>query len=168
MSYFAGIDYDSNGVYVVLVDEDDGAFYRWAHFRLEVVRGEDSFDRARRLRDLMPARAAWRDTGVLAVGVESTFSRAFKATAALARIQGAILACLPAELVVLPMPAGARSENYGWKALTVGRTNASKDEVKQWALANGLPAGFRQDLVDAFAIARATRELWTTRRLVAA
>jgi hypothetical protein len=60
VSYFAGIDYDSRGIYVVLVDEEDGAFCEQATWRLDIgPRDEDSFDRARR-RD----RSLW-------VGVES-------------------------------------------------------------------------------------------------
>lgn len=166
MTHFAGIDYDSSGVFVALVDEESGELAGVGTYDLACGPG-DALERVRRLRDLMPARASWRDSGVLAIGIESTFSQAFKATAALARVQGAIIACLPRELLLLDLTANGR-ESPGWKLLTVGKTTASKDEVKAWALANGAPPGLVQDHYDAFAIARATRELWKTRRQEAA
>lgn len=160
MSAIAGIDFDSNGVFVAFVDEEDG---RWlGKLALELNCGPgDAFDRARRVRDLMPPRGAWDD--VCAIGIESTFSQSFKATAALARIQGAILACLPRAIVTVPLAANHKPP-YGWKANVLGRTNATKDDVRAYAIIGGAPEGLVQDLYDAFAIANATRALWETRR----
>lgn len=166
MAHFAGIDYDSEAVFVALIDEETGELAGTGTYDLACGPG-NSLERARRLRELMPARGSWRDSGVLAIGLESTFSQAFKATAALARVQGAIVACLPRELPLEPLTAGGRKVP-GWKLLTVGKTNASKDEVKVWAIRNGAPPGLVQDHYDAFAIARAVRELWKTRRQRAA
>lgn len=164
MSLVAGIDYDSNAVYTVAIAEDDGAFAMANKVDLACGPG-DAFDRARRARDLLPARTRWEDAGVVALGIEETFSHAFKAAVALARVEGAILACLPRDLVVLPLAA---AHHGGWKELTVGKTNASKAEVIEWALANGAPPRLEHDFYDAFAIARATALLWQTRRRPAA
>lgn len=159
MSIFVGIDYDSRAVYTVSIDEETGG-YAGSH-RADLACGPgDSFDRARRVRDLLPVRSRWEDAGVVAVGIETTFSFTFNAAVALARVQGAILACFPRDLMVVPLPAAHRD---GWKALTVGKTNASKEDVIAWALGNGAPAGLLPDFYDAFAIARATAFLWQTR-----
>lgn len=159
MSLFVGIDYDSNAVYTAAVDEDTGELVE--HSKADLACGPgDSFDRARRTRDLLPTRARWQDAGVVALGIEQTFSHTFNAAVALARVQGAILACLPRDLMVIPMPA---AHHGGWKELTVGRTNASKADVIAWAIANGAPERLEHDFYDAFAIARATAVLWQTR-----
>lgn len=161
MSLFAGIDYDSEGVYIALADETTGALV--GHRRADLACGPgDSFDRARRARRLLPSRTSWYAAGVLAVGIEATYSQAFKATVALARVQGAVLACLPADLLVVPLAASHKAPN-GWKALTVGKTNATKPDVKAWALTHGAPEGLVQDVYDAFAIARAVALIWETR-----
>ncbi len=167
MSAVAGFDYDSNGVYGVLVDEDDGTWLGQMHADLACGPG-DALERARRVPDLMPPRLSWLDAGVVAIGLESTFSRDFRAATALCRIQGAIIACLPRELPLHLLTAGGR-RTPGWKLLTAGaaddRTTSSKQEVKEWALEHGAPAGLVQDHYDAFCIARATRRsLRPTRR----
>jgi Holliday junction resolvasome RuvABC endonuclease subunit len=159
MGSIAGFDFDSNGIFGVLIDEDTGAWLGKMQADLACGPG-DAADRARRVRDLMPARESWVDAGVTAIGLESTFSRDFRAATALCRIQGAIIACLPRSLPLHLLTANGR-RTPGWKILTVGKTNASKDEVRQWALDlnHGAPPGLPQDLYDAFAIARATRRL---------
>ncbi len=155
MAAIAGFDYDSDAVFGVLVDEDTGGWIGCRQFDLRAGPG-DAVERCRRVRDLMPARDSWQAAGVVAIGIESTFSRAFKATAALARVQGAILACLPRTLPVYLLTANGR-EHPGWKLLTVGKTTATKDEVRHWAQDRGAPVGLVQDHYDAFAIARAAR-----------
>jgi hypothetical protein len=168
VTYFAGIDYDSAGIYPVFIDEDTGAFHHGWELRLDIgPSSDDAFDRTRRVRDAMPGRGWWADAGVLAIGIESTYSHAFRATAALARLQGAIVACLPPDIVVVPMAAHHGADKHGWKALTVGSTNASKLNVRQWAVGHGAPTNRRQDIYDAFCIARAMRTLWDTRRIAA-
>jgi hypothetical protein len=166
VTHFGGIDYDSSGVFVAIVDEEAGAFCGVVSYEIDCGPG-GALQRVRRLRDLMPPRSAWRDSGVLAVGLESTFSQAYKAAVALARVQGAIIACLPRDVELELLTANGRAEP-GWKLLTTGKTTSSKDEVKAWAIENGAPPGLVQDFYDAFAIARATRELWLTRRREAA
>lgn len=169
MSAIAGIDYDSEAIYAVLVDEDSGLWLGAKRYLLTVGPG-DSFERARRIRDLLPARGAWADAGVVAIGLEDLRSRQRSQVAAASRVEGALLATLPRDLELVRMPVNTRRDNArpGWKALTVGKTNASKDEIRAWAIAAGAPAGLEQDFYDAFAIARAARETLSTRRLRAA
>ena len=157
MASIAGFDYDSNGVFGVLVDEDNGGWLGQMQADLACGPG-DAVARARRVRDLMPSRDGWADAGVIAIGVESTFSRDFRATAALARVQGAILACLPRDVPIHLLTANGRRKP-GWKIQTIGTTTASKLEVRGWALDHGAPDGLPQDFYDAFCIARATRRL---------
>jgi Holliday junction resolvasome RuvABC endonuclease subunit len=97
------------------------------------------------------------------VGIEDSMYRSAQTVRALARVQGAILAAIPRSVCVLPMPAGE------WKALTVGWANASKDDVRDWAMTEwplDLEPGIvgwsdtrPQDAFDAYAIARAARIL---------
>lgn len=155
MSTFAGIDYDSEAVFLVLVDETTGGWRGHATYDLTIGPG-DSFERARRLSTLFPARGSWDDAGVVALGLEDLRSRQRSQIAAASRIEGALLALLPRELELVRLSVNRLL--VGWKALTVGKTNASKDEIRAWAIANGAPAGLVQDVYDAFAIARATRE----------
>lgn len=165
MSVFGGIDFDSNGVYIASISEAGDYL---ASYTIDLACGPgDAFDRARRVAARFPARDNWTRASVLAVGVEATYSKGYQVTAALSRVQGAILACLPVELVVVPIAAN-RTAPDGWKDATVGKTNASKAEVKAWAIEHGVPAGLVQDVYDAFCIARATRALWATRLRAAA
>ncbi len=160
MSDCAGIDYSSNAIHIVLVDEETGAPTNWKKIDLACGPG-DSFERCRRARDLLPARSRWSDIGVVAVAIEATFSRDFRAATALARVQGALLACLPRDLLIVPLAANHRAPE-GWKALTVGKTTASKEEVRDWAINacnRGMPPALEQDFYDAFCLARAMREL---------
>lgn len=160
MSHFAGIDYDSGAIHIATVDEDTVVMAESAKIDL-TFRDDDSFDRARRVRDLMPPRTSWRDAGVLAIGIELPFSRQRNSIVALSRVQGAILACLPRDILVLPLSPNSR--DHGWKHLTVGKTNATKPEIKTWAIANGAPTRLEQDFYDAYCIARATALLWQRR-----
>lgn len=157
MSAIVGLDYDSNGIFAALIDEDDGAWL--GHQQIDLACGPgDAFQRSRRVRDLMPSRRSWEAAGVVAIGIESTFSRDFRAATALARIQGAIVSCLPREIPLYLLTANGRKQP-GWKLLTVGQTNASKAHVKTWAINRGAPAGLVQDTYDAFALAHAARHL---------
>lgn len=160
MSVFVGVDYDSNGIYIAAIDEDTLELV--SHVRVDLVSRGDSFDRCRLVRDRMPARSAWRDAGTLAVALELPFSRQRNSIVALSRVQGAILACLPADLLVLDLPP------QEWKRVTVGKAKASKDEVRAWARDQGAPHGLVQDFYDAYALARAAAQMWTRRREIAA
>lgn len=163
MSLIVGFDYDSTeGVYGAAIDEDEGFWV--GSFRADIgwVKG-DSFARTRELRGRMPSRGSWKDAGVVAFGLEDLRSKQRSSVAALARVEGALLACLPVEIPIVHLSVNRR--DVGWKAMTAGKTTASKDEIRAWAEANGAPAGLVQDYLDAYCIARATRE---TRTITAA
>lgn len=151
MGAYAGIDYDSSAIHVVLIDEDTGLPVERHKFSLG-QRGSTSFDRARLVRDVLPARARWRDT-VVAVGLEVPFTIHKGTAVAYARIEGALLACLPPELRIHQLGP------VEWKRLTLGdgKTQAKKPVVRAWAQEHGMPAGLEQDFYDAFCLAHATR-----------
>lgn len=159
MSAIAGIDYDSNGVFIVEVDEDDGAFVAAWKVHLYVSNGhpDTSFQRARSLAGQMPAKARWKDSGVVVIGIEDPYSRFPEAIKAEARVQGAILASLPETAKVWPLKPHTST---GWKAIVGLKASATKPDVAAWARAHGAPPAIRQDFYDAFCIARAAREVF--------
>jgi Holliday junction resolvasome RuvABC endonuclease subunit len=155
VSLYAGIDLSSNAVDVVLLDEDT-MDARWVRYRIDDGRKDlKAFARARRLRDAMPVRSAWKDAGVVAIGVEHGASRNFNSVVAQSRVEGALLACLPADLpVYMLMPAS-------WKKLALGHGRATKEDGAVWARhtihwqdARGF---YPQDAVDAACIALAAQ-----------
>ena len=160
MSTVLGIDFSSVAVDCVLLDADtDQAI----HHRVDLAAGPgDAFDRCRRIRDLMPPRTRWLDEGVLMAAIEQPFSRSFKSTAALLRVQGAVIACLPREMPLVPLPA------VQWKQETVGRSNADKDAVRAWVLERWPDAPSSYDACDAYAIAWAVRKLCEAGEVIAA
>jgi hypothetical protein len=138
---------------VVLLDEDSDAA-EWHRFPLE---GADAFERARRVKAVVPARFSGYWDEVLAVGIEEP--RGYN-SGALYRVQGAILACLPRTLLVQPW---IPSE---WRKAVGLPGGASKADVASFALehahAVGLPWTVReqgQDCMDAYCIALATRSV---------
>ena len=159
----AGIDFSTESVDVVTLELDTDRA-AWAHFPLDGARG---IDRARQVRDRLPARSAWNDAGVIRIAVEKPFSRSMRSENALIRIQGAILACLPAEIPVVEFAP------VTWKstALGKGHAHADKREVAAFVAERWTDAGFfTQDAADAYAIAWAarTQELPDQQRLSAA
>lgn len=161
---FAGIDFSTNAIDVVRLNEDDDQAI-WDRIRLAEPPQVDAFGRARRVRDLMPARGAWADHGVVMFAIEKPMTRSFTSCATLMRIQGAVLACLPADIPVLELPP------VEWKRETVGKAMADKSEVWRWSWDQldgaGAPAfvpgagavPWPQDAMDAYAIARAARAI---------
>jgi hypothetical protein len=152
----AGIDYSTRAVDVVLLDEDTDAA-TWHRFELV---GADAFDRARDVRRAMLSRPMpWEDRlsgdsslfwdDVLACGIEDP--RGFN-SGSLYRVQGAILACLPARLLVHPLIPSSWRKTVGLPG------NANKQGV--WEFADGKGKGhWPQDACDAYCIALATRTL---------
>jgi Holliday junction resolvasome RuvABC endonuclease subunit len=71
------------------------------------------------------------------------------------RIQGAILACLPAHLPVLELAP------VEWKRESVGEAMANKGDVTVWAAKQWArdPHSMPQDAFDAYAIAHAARTI---------
>ncbi len=152
MSLVGGIDFSSNCVDVVLLDEDRETSV-WERFTLG-TRPLTAFVRARQVREVLPPRGRWVDRGVVMFAIERPMGAAIRATAVLMRVQGAVLACLPPQLPVLELPPEE------WKRETVGRGNASKDDVAVWAREHaGAPNGWPQDALDALAIAWAAHAM---------
>lgn len=144
----AGIDYDSERVVIVIVDENTGRYL--TEWTCDLACGPgDAFQRARRVRRLMPTRSAFEARGVTSVAIELPFSKYAASLVGHLRVQGAILACLPDDLDVVEL------RPQTWKRTTVGRSNASKADVHAWALEQGCPPAISEHHADAYAIARA-------------
>ena len=148
----AGIDLSTHAIDVVTVPLEGVGAPVWHRFPLE---GPTSFDRARRVRDAMPARTSAFWDEVTEIGIEEPAG--FTASHAM-RIQGGVLACLPPALKVTKwMPSQ-------WRKAAGLSGRASKAEVAEHAIviahANGAPWTLRdngQDCLDAYCVALATR-----------
>ena len=93
----------------------------------------------------------WDD--ILAVGIEHPAGKF--GVGPLLRIQGAILARIPARMLVQPWPPSK------WRKANGLAGNASKDMVAYFAVNDGTAIEFRdwpQDACDAYCIALATRQ----------
>lgn len=148
---YAGIDYDTFAVHVVLIE--DGRPELYVHHILE---GDDPFERARQVREVMPSRGWWLDEGVIAIAIEEQNSNNPKVRASVQKlkmIQGAILSCLPRSTLVVPM------NGPEWRKALGIPGNAPKEAVREWAIENGYAALYArdvpQDAADAFCLARA-------------
>ena len=113
-----GIDFSSRFVDIVTVHLDDAHSPLWNRYPLH---GNDAFERTRSVAQAVPGphTAYWDD--VLAVGIEHPAGR--YGTGPLMRLQGAILACIPARMLVEPLPPAK------WRKLVGLPGNATKDEV---------------------------------------
>ena len=150
----AGIDYSSRFVDVVTVPYEGAGAPVWHRFPLV---GADAFDRARSVADSVPGRSSvlWED--VLAVGIEHPGGN--HGTGALLRVQGAVLARIPARMLVHPLPPGK------WRKLVGLPGNADKGAVALHAAMLGFfPTNPEQDAYDAYCIALATRSLIDTKQ----
>ena len=148
-----GIDYSSHAVDLVTVPLDGDGPPSWDRFMLT---GADAFERTRHVSQVMfGAHHSFWD-GLIAVGIEHPAGR--YGTGPLMRLQGAILSCIPARMLVEPLPPGK------WRKLAGMAGNAPKDDVKirsiRLALQGGeVTMGWPQDAHDAHLIALATRHL---------
>ena len=145
----AGVDFSSRAVDIVRLDEDSDRA-EWHRFLLA---GDGAFDRTRSVRAAMPGSSFWDD--VLAVGIEEPCGHG---AGRLMRVQGAILACVPAHKLVHPLMPSA------WRKAVGLPGNASKEVVSEWAGPKLRPTvgpllGIPFDATDAYCIALATRSL---------
>jgi len=149
----AGIDLSTHAIDVVTVPLEGVGAPVWHRFPLE---GPTSFDRARRVRDAMPARTSAFWDEVTEIGIEEPAG--FTASHAM-RIQGGVLACLPPALKVTKwMPSQ-------WRKAAGMSGAASKEMVAQHARAvdygtSGVKyrlMDWPQDACDAYCVALATR-----------
>lgn len=151
----AGIDFSSYTIDVVRVCLDDALPPEWHRFDLS---GQDAFDRSRVIPETVPGRGSvfWDD--VLAVGIEQPQMRGSSMAAAYShyRVQGAVLACIPAATLVQPwLPSS-------WRKAVGLPGNAKKDAVRLH-VHDDLRADpfWSQDACDAYCIAIATRSAIT-------
>lgn len=154
----AGIDFSTVAIDVVLLDEDTN---HATHHRRRLDTGPGkAFDRIRRIRDAMPARGAWLDSGVVAVGIEEPFNRAtMGGQVPLLMAIGAIVATLP-----LALPVGLLRADDWRKACGLpirGQRDQLKRAAVDFAARNwiDLPAVIDDNVADAFCIAWAMRDL---------
>lgn len=139
--HIAGLDYSTHALDIVLIDFDTAKPLRPFTYQLE---GQDAFDRARNTSHHAWKGAAW--DGVLAVGIEEP---AGHQRHQLTRIQGAILAHIPARMLVKPWYPSE------WRKAVGLPGNATKAAVLERANELGLQTD-RQDTADAYCIALAT------------
>ena len=150
----AGIDFSSHAIDVVLVDVDGRQAPRWHRYPLT---GADAFDRTRSVGNSMPGRSSAYWDNVLAVGIEHPAGKF--GTGPLMRLQGAVLAQIPARMLVKAWPPGS------WRKAVGLAGNADKSDVAFFAVNDGEPDEFRdwpQDACDAYCIALATQHAITT------
>ena len=148
----AGIDFSSHAIDVVLVDVDGRQPPRWHRYPLT---GADAFDRTRSVANSMPERSSAYWDNVLAVGIEHPAGKF--GTGPLMRLQGAVLAQIPARMLVKAWPPGA------WRKAVGLPGNATKGVVA-WAsidLKTGAESDWPQDAHDAHLIALATQHAIT-------
>lgn len=144
----AGIDLSTHAVDIVTVPLEGTEPPVWRRFELK---GEDSFSRARTVRDAMCNRTSpfWDD--ILAVGIEDPAGH--HGTNHIYRIQGAVLQCLPSHVLVQQWRPAA------WKKAVKLKGNANKAEVMTEVLVLEPDAAYDWDnnACDAYMIALATR-----------
>jgi len=160
----AGIDFSSHAIDVVLVDVDGRQPPRWHRYPLT---GADAFDRTRSVGNSMPGRSSAYWDNVLAVGIEHPAGKF--GTGPLMRLQGAVLAQIPARMLVKAWPPGA------WRKAVGLPGNASKQDVQGyvhkrhrsgWIVSQGPTTSvsdllWEQDACDAYCIALATQHAIT-------
>lgn len=148
MTYYAGIDVSSRRLDVALIPEHPDAWPIWNHYTLE---GHDAWERARSVRQAMPAASHW--DAVVAIGVERPFG---PSSGILNVVVGGVLATLPRRILVHPWPPSA------WrKQISLSRQEGEnwKQASERWALAHGCPGDWADDnAYDAFCLAHATMQ----------
>lgn len=155
-----GIDLSSRAIDLVTLAEDtnDADHFR---VRIDLPSGATATERARRLRDRMPARTAWADAGVSVLAIELPFSRT--PNPAMLIIYGGLLQLVPADLPLLEL----RSDDWRPECLIPIRKprDAGEDWHKQRALEFAReqwadpPAVVDHNAAEAFCIAYAAREI---------
>jgi hypothetical protein len=148
-----GIDFSSFQVDVVLLSEDDDTATH--HVFPFGRKGQDAFDRARGVRAAMPTRSWWEDHGTVAIGIEDPRGAARGVDSVLYRVQGAILACLPPELLVQPWKPGEWRKQLG--IANVGKEAPAIFAESHWSRIL-VQESYSQDALDAYCLAYATRQ----------
>ena len=152
----AGCDYSSRFVDLVTVPLDGPGAPVWHRFPLG---GADAFDRARSVAQAVPGPTSVLYDDLIAVGIEDPRGQN---AGAMYRVQGAILARIPARMLVRPFIPSEWRKAVGLKG------NASKEDVFTFSIriVNSHPKSLESwglavptDATDALAIALATLRL---------
>lgn len=165
----AGIDLSTRAIHIVSLPEDTNAAELHV-VRLDTERG-DALERVRRLRDRMPARAAWRDAGCTLIAVEQPFHRGVANVAPMLMVYGALLQLFPADVPLLPL----RSDD--WRKECGIPIRKPRDAGSDWHKRRAVEFAREQwrdappvddNAADAFCIAWAAREVDVRRGRAAA
>lgn len=163
MSLIAGIDFSSMAIDTVLLDEDTNDA---VHHRRQLDVGHAKLhDRVRRVRDALPTRGAWKDSGVLVVAIEEPFNHSPNGLTPLLLTLGAILGTLPRDIPL----ALLRADDWRRQCGLPTRAPGGRPEHKQNAIAfarrqwDNPPIRLDDNAADAFCIAWAARELHRAR-----
>lgn len=153
----AGIDLSSKALHICTLDEDTNA--ATVHVvRLDLQRG-DAVTRARRLRDLMPARSAWADIGVTLVAVEKPFFTGHQGLVPLLMVYGGLLQLIPPAMPLLELRAD------DWRLECSLKRRGPKSELKRASIEfaravwSDPPATLDDNTAEAFCIAWSAREI---------
>jgi hypothetical protein len=158
MSHFAGIDFDTHAIHIVLISEDEE---KPVYYRHDLPAVGDAFERTREVAQVLPARRSVFWDGIIAIGIEEPMGHS---TRPLNRVQGAILSCLPPTVLVNPMMPGQ------WRKAVGLAGNATKEDVavfvgsQLWPdapLAVKPASTWPQDACDAYCLALAVQKLTT-------
>lgn len=149
----AGIDYDTHGIYIVTLSPDRGRAASSLTMR-SIRRKGDAFERMRGVVDVMPRGTFWDE--VLAVAIEEPMVMNPKLRQLLPKlkaVQGAIVALLPPDMMVVPMTPNVWRKKAGLPG------NAPKERIAKFVVAHERAADdvrfWPQDGCDAFCLALA-------------
>lgn len=150
-----GLDFSSRAVHICALPEDSN------HAELHVVRLDaergDFLTRARRLRDRMPARTAWKDAGATLIAVERPYSHQPGILAPMMTIFGGLLQLLPVDVPLLELsPPEWRRECLLPQRGDDRKPAAIRFAREQWTDA---PDAIDDNAADAFCVAYAAREI---------
>lgn len=160
MTFVAGCDYSTFTADVVLLPWDgEAADARWWRIPLRDSSLPDNlqaFHAAVSVRAVLVPALPWEQIDAIYLEAPLVVGQRIDTTIKLARIQGALLACIPSSVTVGEVPVGTWKKEVGLSG------QASKQAVRDWAIEHGFvavrPDEEVQDAYDAFAIAWAMRE----------
>lgn len=147
----AGVDFSSHAVDVVLLDEDGGLLP--AHLRFPFENRRYAFERLLGCREVLPTPGWWADESVYLIALESPKSKGFGAAVDLARVQGAIIATLPRNIITWQLTPNEWKREIGFPGV------AKKDAYRAKAIELGAMKNWTEHAIDAFCIAYAARAM---------
>lgn len=150
-----GCDISTKAIHIVGLAEDTN------HAQLHVVRLDaqrgDTTERVRRMRDVMPARSAWRDAGAALIAVERPFSHHAGTLAPMMLAYGGLLQLLPVDVPLLELSA----PEWRRECLLPQRGDDRKPAAVRFAREQWTdqPPAIDDNAADAFCIAYAARAI---------